>query len=314
MQEKTRGVIEMTGAMAVSGTIGVFVVLSGQKLGDIVFWRCLFGTIALLAICAARGLLRRDAITRRQFLLAVLGGAFLVANWLLLFAAFPRTSISIATTVYNTQPFMLVLLGALLLGEKLTFARLTWLLVAFSGLLLIVIAKDDGGTGSDYLGGILLALGAAFFYALVAVVAKQLRGVAPHLIALIQVSVGIVMLAPFAHRAAGAIDAHGWLCLATIGIVHTGLLYIALYGAMQKLPTHLIGALSFIYPVVAIVADYLVFDRRLQPIQLVGAAVIVLAAAAATAGVGFSAVPAAFRSWLRLRPATGDHRRCDPAG
>ena len=122
-----------------------------------------------------------------------LGGVAIVFNWLLLFAAFSRASISIATAVYNTQPFMLVGLGALFFGERLTLTKLTWLGIAFGGMLLIVQAKPGAGdVGTDYLTGILLALGAAFFYAIAAIITKKLKGVPPHLIALIQVTVGIV--------------------------------------------------------------------------------------------------------------------------
>ncbi|MBW6932362.1 EamA family transporter, partial [Salmonella enterica subsp. enterica serovar Weltevreden] len=89
-----------------------------------------------------------------------LGGVAIVMNWLLLFAAYPRASISIATAVYNTQPFMLVALGALLFSERITLTKLAWLLIAFSGVLMIVQAKPDHGHGAtDYLGGIALALG-----------------------------------------------------------------------------------------------------------------------------------------------------------
>ncbi|TIX03008.1 MAG: EamA/RhaT family transporter, partial [Mesorhizobium sp.] len=85
-----------------------------------------FGAATLLVICAALGLLR-GTLTPRVAGLAVLGGAAIVINWLLLFSAFPRASISIATAVYNTQPFMLVGFGALFLGERLTLAKLAWL-------------------------------------------------------------------------------------------------------------------------------------------------------------------------------------------
>ncbi|MFX8305067.1 EamA family transporter, partial [Acinetobacter baumannii] len=81
------------------------------------------------AVCAALGLLR-GAITWKRTGLAALGGVAIVINWLLLFAAYPRASISIATAVYNTQPFMLVGLGALFLSERLTAAKLTWLAIA----------------------------------------------------------------------------------------------------------------------------------------------------------------------------------------
>ncbi|CAN7588006.1 DMT family transporter [Rhizobium sp. LjRoot254] len=279
-----RGTIEMTAAMLISGTIGWFVLVSGQPVENVVFWRCAFGAVALIAICGALGYLRPGIITRRQLLIAVLGGVAIVSNWLLLFAAYPLSSISIATTVYNTQPFMLLGLGALFLGEKVTVEKLAWLALAFGGMMLIVQAKPGGGaTGGSYAIGILLALGAAFFYALAAFAAKWLKGVPPHLVALVHVLTGVVMLAPFADFLNLPKDGESWSLLATMGFVHTGLMYILLYGAIQRLPVHLTGALSFIYPVASIMVDRLAFGHLLQPVQIIGMALIF----AAVAGMNF---------------------------
>lgn len=282
--DRTRGAAEMTAAMTISGTIGWFVIQSGQGVIDVVFWRCLFGAGTLALVCLGLGFLRGGVITLRQAGLAAVGGVAIVLNWLLLFAAYPRASISIATAVYNTQPFMLVGFGVVFFAEKLTVARLLWLGLAFVGMVGIVQAKGGGVAGTDYLGGVLLALGAAFFYAVAAVVAKRLRGVPPHLIALIQVVVGIVMLAPLAHFSELPHEAGTWAILVTLGVVHTGLMYILLYGAIQRLPTSLTGALSFIYPVVAILVDLIAFGHRLQPTQVAGVAAILLAAAGMTLG------------------------------
>lgn len=52
-----------------------------------------------------------------------------------------------------------------------------------------------------------------------------------------------------------------------------------LYGAIQKIPTPLVGALSFIYPAVAIVVDWAVFGHRLSLLQLLGTLAILGAAA-----------------------------------
>ncbi|MEW9309167.1 MULTISPECIES: DMT family transporter [Labrys] len=281
--DKLRGTAEMTAAMIISGTIGWFVILSGQPVIDVVFWRCLFGAGTLALICLGLGLFRRDVITVRQIGLAVVGGVAIVANWLMLFAAYPRASISIATAVYNTQPFMLVGFGVLFFSEKLTASKLFWLGLAFAGMLGIVQAKS-GAAGTDYLVGIGLALGAAFFYAIAALVAKKLKGVPPHLIALIQVIVGTLMLAPLASLSHPPVGEQTWAILGTLGIVHTGLMYILLYGAIQKLPTSLTGALSFIYPVVAILVDLVAFGHRLDWLQMVGAGAILVAAAGMTLG------------------------------
>src|SRR5690606_36110892 len=110
----------------------------------VVFWRCLFAAITLFVVCAALGLLRGH-LTPRLVSIAALGGMAIVINWVLLFNAYSLASISIATAIYNTQPFMLVGFGALFLGERLTPTKLAWLAIAFIGMLLIVQAKPDAG-------------------------------------------------------------------------------------------------------------------------------------------------------------------------
>ena len=60
-----------------------------------------------------------------------------------------------------------------------------------------------------------------------------------------------------------------------------------LYGAIQKLPTALTGALSFIYPIAAILVDWFAFGHRLEPLQWLGVAAILLAAAGMQQGWWF---------------------------
>lgn len=270
----------MISAMLICGTIGWLVVVSGQPVLDVVFWRCVFGAATLLVICAAMGFLRPGILTRATFGLALLSGAAIVGNWVLLFGSYSRASIAIGTAVYNVQPFLLVLLGALFLGEKVTAQKLAWLGVSFVGMLAIVSAHGEAGqVGSDYLGGIALALGAAALYAVAALIIKRLTGVPPHLIALIQAVTGILLLAPWANLSPLPQATTAWASLATLGIVHTGIMYVLLYGAIQKLPTALTGALSFIYPIAAIFVDWFAFGHRLTPLQWLGVVAILLAAA-----------------------------------
>ncbi|BCJ06000.1 hypothetical protein PRtIB026_A42200 [Pseudomonas sp. RtIB026] len=283
-----RGSLEMIAAMLISGTIGWFVLVSGQPVLEVVFWRCVFGAGTLLLICAAMGFLKPGVLTRATFLLAVASGVAIVGNWVLLFASYSRASIAIGTAVYNVQPFMLVGLAALFLGEKITPAKLTWLSVAFLGMLAIVSAHGAGqASGDEYLLGIVLALGAAFLYAVAALIIKRLTGTPPHLIALIQVSTGVLLLAPWVKLGGlpGELPALG--SLVTLGIVHTGLMYVLLYSAIQRLPTALTGALSFIYPIAAILVDWVAFDHRLAAVQWLGVGLILLAAAGMQQGWWF---------------------------
>ena len=285
-----RGSLEMTAAMLISGTIGWFVLVSGQPVLDVVFWRCVFGAATLLLICAVFGFLRPGILSRTTFLLAVLSGVAIVGNWVLLFASYSRASIAIGTAVYNVQPFMLVGLAAIFLGEKITAQKLFWLGVSFLGMLAIVSAHGQQGEGGgQYLLGIALALGAALLYAFAALIIKRLTGTPPHLIALIQVCTGVLLLAPWANWSSLPQQSGAWASLLTLGIVHTGLMYVLLYGAIQKLPTALTGALSFIYPIAAIFVDWFAFGHRLELLQWVGVVAILLAAAGMQQGWGSAA-------------------------
>jgi drug/metabolite transporter (DMT)-like permease len=283
--EIRRGAAEMTMAMLMSGTIGWLVVSSQQSPFNVVFFRCIFGGATLALVCAVLGLFRRKLFSWKMFGLALLGGAAIVVNWVLLFAAYSRASISMATAVYNTQPFMLVALGALVFRERISASTLAWLAVAFIGLVFVVKVEPAVlAVPGQYLVGVAYAVGAAAMYAVSSIITKRLKGTPPHLIALIQVSLGVVMLAPFVRFDALPTSASQWFELAVLGVVNTGLMYVLLYGAIQKLPMSMTGALSFIYPVVAIIVDRIAFGQTLAWIQVLGAVLILLAAAGVNLG------------------------------
>ncbi|WAD59722.1 DMT family transporter [Klebsiella pneumoniae] len=279
----TRGVWQMSLAMIISGSIGAFVLLSGLPVTDVVFWRCLIGALTLLVfIVLSRQPFSR--LTRFTLALAVIGGAALVVNWLLLFAAYSRISIGMATVVYNTQPFMLVLMG-MVLGERVSAVKWGWLLLAFGGVVILLSSELMPAYEEGLTTGVLLALGAAFFYALTAIIARKLHPLPAQHIAFIQVLVGVVMLLPLVH-APELTASFPWRYLLILGIVHTGIMYQLLYSAIQKLPTPVTGSLSFIYPLVAMVVDYLVFHHALSAVQLLGGMLILFAAAGNNLGWG----------------------------
>mgnify|MGYP002041223047 CR=1 FL=1 len=251
------GLAQMAAAMTLSGTLGVFVLESGQSAWNVVFFRCVFGALSLFLYCWARGLLKPGLFTARTLGLALAAGAALVLNWVLLFSAYRLASISLATAVYNVQPFFLIGLGALFLGERPSRGKLAWSVVAFAGLLLVLRLTDTAGAGgAAYLSGLLLGLGAAALYGITAVIVKRLKGIPPQVLALVQVTLGAVMLLPMADFNALPAAPLQWGYLVALGVIHTCLMYILMYSAIQKLPTTSTAALSFIYPAVAIPVSY----------------------------------------------------------
>jgi len=282
MHERNTGVWQMSLAMLISGSIGAFVLLSGLPVIDVVFWRCAIGALALLLFIR---LSKQpfSQLTRSTLLLAIAGGVALVINWLMLFAAYDQISIGMSTVVHNTQPFMLVLMG-MAFGERVALVKWGWLALAFVGVV-VLLSSELSQPNGHLLTGVMLALGATFFYALTAMIARRLHPLPPQHIALIQVLTGVVMLLPLAHFSQLS-GASPWGILLTLGIVHTGVMYQLLYSAIQKLPTPIIGSLSFIYPLVAIAVDAAVFGHTLNAVQGFGGVLILLAAAGNNLGWG----------------------------
>lgn len=280
-----RGVVEMVAVMLLSGTIGWLVLVSGQDPVTVVFFRCLIGAL-VLSLLARR--VPPAVWTKRALIWAVIGGLALVGNWLLLFASFGRASISMATAAYNVQPFILVALAALVRREALPLWKFFWLSVAFGGLLLVVQVEPDVLLEPGaYLTGIALALGAAFLYAVFSLITKQLTGIAPQRLARLQLVIGTVILAPMLSWNALPTVPQAWGVLIILGVVHTGVMYALLYSALQRLPTSLTAALSFIYPIAAILVDYWAFGQKLHPSQIIGGALILTAVAGVSFGWSF---------------------------
>ncbi len=299
----------LAAAMAIIGTIGAFVVEAGLDPVTTVFWRCVFATAFLAAWCLARGYLPDQTLNARRLALAAAGGACMVLSWTAFFAGFRLTSIATTTIVYHVQPFFVMLLGAVVYRERMNADQLGFAALAFAG---VVLASGLVGTTvavtPQWFAGIALVLGAAALYAVATLLAKGLAGQRPEVTALTQTVTGVVMLAPFAHLARH-VSASSWGWLAGIGLLHTGVAYVLMYSAYPALRTPLIGVLTFIYPLVAILVDWTIYGHQPSFAQLLGMGLI----AAGTLAVRLELRP--LRSARRLigqspRPRGG--RPCAP--
>lgn len=276
---RQQGAITLASGGLLMGTIGVFVEEARLDAMTLVFFRCLFGFLALAAYCTWKGFFRRQHFTRRMVALAVLSGVLMVTQWVWFFDAIHRTSIAVATVVFHVQPFWVVLIGAALFNERLGGDRLCWIATAFVGLVLASgVATTDNLQGhTSYLIGVGEALAGSVLYASVTLIAKSLGQLRPHLLTLAQCLVGVVCLPFIAPLTAVHIAPIQWFWIVGMGVLHTGLAYVLIYGALPKLTTPVIAVLLFVYPLTAIVVDAVVYGRALSAPQLSGMALIVIA-------------------------------------
>ncbi|MDH4988381.1 DMT family transporter [Aminobacter anthyllidis] len=264
-------------AMAIAGTVGAFVTEAGLDPVTTVFWRCLFGALFLGAWCLLRGYLPDRSLSWARIARAGLCGVCMVLSWTAFFAGFAKTSIAVMTIVYHIQPFFVVLIGVLFLKERITADQIAWMAAAFMGVVLAsgLVVSGNPVTAS-WMVGIAMALGGAFLYAVVTILAKGLGEQRPEITVLCQTVVGVVMLAPFANFS-GHVPLASWGWLVGIGVLHTGIAYVMMFSAYPRLSTPVIGVLTFIYPVVAIIIDWAIYDHPIGMAQALGMALIAVA-------------------------------------
>lgn len=272
------GQLQLIVGMAMSGTIGLFVVWSGQNPFNVGFWRCLIAGLCLLLFCFAKGYLKLSHISRLQWVLLAVSGVVLVLNWAALFASYMHAGIGVGTVIYNTQPFFLLLAGPLMFGERITLRQVLLAVLAFGGVVLIVLPALMGvRVDLLFLQGAGFALLAAILYSGLTITTKKLTGIKPHVVALCQLGVGLIFLAPIMAFDQLPQTSAQWLCVLVMGVFHTFLMYILIYSAYQSLPVAQIAILSYVYPVVAVVADYFAFGHELGGWQVLGIVMILFA-------------------------------------
>jgi len=258
------------------GSVGVFVHESGQDAVTAVFYRCLFGGLFLLAWGLARGHLR--GLLQERVLLrgAVLSGVLLVLNWVALFAGMARSSIGVATLVYHFFPFVMLILAALLQGERTRPADLAWTLLGFVG---VACSADPARLWRDadasYLIGIGLTLLAAVLCGASLLMSRKIGKQRPFALVMIQCWVGVVMLAGFSSAGVFHVGPH-WAWLLGLGVIQSGVVYVLFYSSYPRLPVVTIAVVAFVYPLVTLLLDYLIYGHRLAPVQLAGLVLIVL--------------------------------------
>jgi drug/metabolite transporter (DMT)-like permease len=264
-------------AMAIAGTVGAFVTEAGVDPVTTVFWRCLFGALFLCAWCLLRGYLPDRSLSWGRLARAGLCGVCMVLSWTAFFAGFAKTSIAVMTILYHIQPFFVVLIGVLFLKERITADQIAWMAAAFIGVVLASGMVVSGNpVTATWMIGVAMALGGAFLYAVVTILAKGLGEQRPEITVLCQTVVGVVMLAPFANFS-GDIALASWGWLVGIGVLHTGIAYVMMFSAYPRLTTPVIGVLTFIYPVVAIIIDWAIYGHPIGIAQGVGIALIAVA-------------------------------------
>ena len=266
------------GAMAVFGKLSY---REGATVGTLLAVRFALAAVLFWAIVLAGGT-RRELLGLGPRSLAVgLGlGAFGYALQSgCYFAALQRIDASLLSLLLYTFPAMVAAAAVALGRERLDARRLTALVLALGGLVLVVVGA---GTGNLDPLGAGLALAAAIVYTAYILISDGIVGrVRPqHLCALISTGAAVSLTAGSAalgQLRPAEVTAAGWGWLACLTVVCTVGAILMFFAGLRRVGPTTASILATVEPVVTVVLAFLVFGERLGSVQLAGGALVLSA-------------------------------------
>jgi chloramphenicol-sensitive protein RarD len=229
-----------------------------------VLWSALFGSLLLL-VWKHPGWWRELRENPQRLAILALSGTLIAANWLIYVWAVNNGRMLEASLGYYINPLVNVLLGMLLLGERLR--RIQWLAV---GLATAGVAQQVWQVGS--LPWVSLALALSFgVYGLIRKQApvKALPGLVVETWMLVPIALGWLLLNPVATSAQAAFwtTSEAWWLVAAGPITLVPL--VCFNAAARHLPYTTLGFLQYIAPTLVLSQAVLLFGEHLSSSTLI---------------------------------------------
>jgi len=233
---------------------------------EFVGWRIIWTLPLCLLIVAVRRQFPalRAAILNPRTMLALLGSATLIAtNWFVYIWAIMHNEVYAASLGYYLNPLLNVLLGTLVLGERLS--RLQWLAVAIAAVAVAILAAGAITT-------LWISLTLAFSFCLYGLVRKQvpvtsLPGLTIESALLLLPAAGIAAF--YAQTPAGpafGTELGQSLLIAFSGVV-TAVPLLLFAIAAKRMDYSTLGFIQYLAPTIVFLLGLTVFGQELRPVQ-----------------------------------------------
>lgn len=255
-----------------NGIVASYIALSSY---EIVFLRTLIGSLMLLGIF----LLTRQKISvlqnRRHLINLTVSGAAMGASWMFLYEAYRQIGVGSASLAYYCGPVIVMALSPLLFHEKLSWPKTIGFLAVLCGITLVNLqAVQEGSTGWGlFCGGM-----SAVLYAVMVIFNKRARSLTGLENSTLQLTVSFLTVAVFLWFKQGfliQISGGDLLPILILGLVNTGLGCYFYFSSIGRLPVQTVAICGYLEPLSAVIFSVLFLKEYLQPIQILGAALII---------------------------------------
>jgi drug/metabolite transporter (DMT)-like permease len=205
-----------------------------------------------LAIVLALG---RVATLAQPPLAWALGVGGLFGYHALYFAALKLAPPAEANLINYLWPLLIVLLGGLLPGERLTARHIAGAALGFAGVAVLAFGRGHSGFEAAHWPGYLAALGCAFAWSGYSVLSRRMKDVPTEAIAGFCLAVAaLALLCHLAFETWVAPSAAGWLALAALGLGPVGAAFFLWDIGVKRGDIQFLGVASYAAPVISTLA------------------------------------------------------------
>ena len=242
---------------------------------ETVLFRTLIGSAFLIALFFISKQKMTFLQNKRDFVFLAISGVAMGASWMFLYAAYKQVGVSVATLAYYCGPVIVMLLSALIFGEKLTWAKIVGFLAVVCGMVLVNIqAFSEGKT----IWGLICGGLSAVMYAAMVIFNKKAKSITDLQNSALQLLISFITAAVFVGVKQGVeinVPAQDWIYILILGVVNTGIGCYFYFSSIGKLPVQTVAVCGYLEALSAVVFSVIFLGEAMLPMQIVGAVLII---------------------------------------
>ncbi|MDI6692222.1 MAG: DMT family transporter [Anaerosomatales bacterium] len=275
--ESLGGLARVALAATTWGTIPIFVRMVHAHPAVIVFWRVVFAAlVAAVALTLSGQVKALWTLAPRRYAALFAMGCLLALNWALYLGALQLTTVAVAVLLAYLGPVLVAVLTPVLGSERFDRRLLLPMALALAGVVAIVGPRDLGIRSGREILGAAMALASAFTYAALVLNAKRLLAGVPTGVYMLGEYVGaVVVLLPAVLFLEGPSSPSGWLGVAALGVVDTGLTGMLFLSGLRLVRADHAAMLTYAEPVSAVAFSAAFLGEPITAWTAVGAALVV---------------------------------------
>lgn len=272
-----KSILQFILSMAIFGTIGLVVRYIDLAASERALLSSSIGCLFLLFIFKLMKKRMTWTVIKKNAMILIFSSVALAGNWIFLYGSYDYTTIANATLGYYFAPVFVMILAPLILKESLMKKKIICIIIAISGLVLIVGEGVQAANTNDIL-GISFGLTAALFYASLLLLNKFIKDLDKLECTILQLGLTALLLMPYVFITEGfgvfSVPASSVPYIFLLGIINTGLGFWLFFNGMKNLNGQSIAMLSYVDPFVAIFISAFLLQEQMTTVQIIGGALL----------------------------------------